>query len=225
MYSAQDKQYLINQVFNGDLNKVGDDVAEYHRKRKLYDDLNLVIVVNEDWKMTGRGMFVNLGYIPLSYFNSKHDFSISELVGRFTAGEISQTQMFDEAIAQVKLLRNEDIREHCVYSYDRSVYERYYSYLPEFKDRAKARLKLMLTYEPRIEISVKLEILYREAMKNKVLTFDDKMNVIDHRLCCIAHYRSVMLDKGFETAEKAVMVGDNLVRLNNERLEAENNVG
>ncbi|MEA5260307.1 hypothetical protein VB264_21085 [Arcicella aquatica] len=209
---TESEQDLIGNCFGGDAEAFIAAHINSKRKTLKWNDIVATGKVFPEYALDAHNLIKRLlGYLPPDYLTIPYGNFIRAVLHRYHSGGISEDEMLEEAEEYIKLIRNKDMETHSNLYYSREVYQRYFDYLPEFKEITKERLTLFLGYEPQLEHSVIPETLLRECF------VDDRFNIQDGILSStdiqgitIIKYREALFKFGKAKADDSPLIAVDL---------------
>lgn len=151
----------------------------------------------------------HLGYDIRHLMTFRHEPFIRALIEEHRQGRLTE-QAFNDAVAvHVKHIRNDDM-QHGGWAtpYTEADYNRYDTYLVQFKERARNRLVKNLDFEPPLDYSLDAEIMLREQFMFDGFLEDQHIHTaIDCKAYTIVFYRMALAEDGREVANDLDLMG------------------
>jgi hypothetical protein len=175
-----------------------------------WDDLNdNVSVLPQHAEQAENEIFRHLGYTPPKIISLRHEPFIRALIEDKLQGRLTPEAFRDAVAVQVRHIRNDDMQRGGWASvYTEADYQRYDTHLPQFKERARARLLKGLGFEPPLEYSLDAELILREQFLFD--WFSEEHNIYtayDCRALTILFYRKALAESGREVANSIDLMG------------------
>ena len=148
-----------------------------------------------------------MGYVPQKHISIRYDSILRSQLKMIGINPEKYHEMIDDMYDTVREIRNNDMLFHSRIRYKAGLYEMYESYYAEYKSLAQKRLNTMLGYEPDIETSIFVEIVYRKIFAESPDYFKNDVTEHDNEGYTIVKFREVLLKDGLESAYKSPLQG------------------
>lgn len=110
--------------------------------------------------------------------------------------------LFDEYAEQhIRLIRNEEVKEHAMSDYKRSSYAQYRLEYRSYGKQARDRIVRILGYGPDLSRSLFAELCLRELMRKDNIALPEELTPLDFKLIGLIRYREALLSNGKAAAD------------------------
>jgi hypothetical protein len=205
-------QIVINESFNGSAEAYEEARAHSTRKTLKWSDMVVAAKTLHDLELSAHKLIERLlGYLPPDYLTLPQESFLRALIQQYQSQYLSFEELVTQVEDHVKAIRNECVKSNSAISYDRLAYRKYFEYLPEKAEEAKARLTKFLGYEPKLEHSVVVEIILRESLIDDKFYFPDGLTTSDMEAITVVKYREVLLEHGKRAADASPLWATKIV--------------
>ena len=147
----------------------------------------------------------HLGYLPDPSAYMNHEVFIRVLIDQFNRQQITEESFNSQVIEHVKHIRNDNVNQggyiDNLGDYTSRDLDRYRNHFPQYKEKAKARLKQLMGYESEVKYSLYAELMIRELCAMDWYVNDMIPGAIDYRAITVIHYRKALMELGKEFAD------------------------
>lgn len=137
-----------------------------------------------------RQIIFQLGYLPKRQITLPHEPFIRQALFQYDQ-DLDFDKLCDTCHPHIEEIYQKNMEPHKVVKYDAEVYAAYETYLPEYKDQAKARIGKFLGYEPKLDHSIIGELKMRAAFANDAIYLGDEKTEVDFEALTIIEYRLI----------------------------------
>lgn len=198
----QEIKKAVDESLDGNSEAYWEAAAYAHSEAVSWNDIDKAVNTLPQYERAVYALIKGLlGYIPESYIRLPHETFLRASLHQHRSGGLSWDGLFGQAEECVKLMRNEEVKNHSHLTYGDDVRERYTHYLPNCRETVRNRLTKFLGYEPKLEHSMAIEIRLREYLISDRYHFSDEPTARDFQAINVIKYREVLLEKGKRAAD------------------------
>ena len=163
----------------------GDKEANVYRWSDIETSANTLPAYTEE---ALNQIVVQLGYLPKRQITLPYEpFIRAALLSYDQHSDIDR--LYDECKPYIRQICMKDMEPHKLVKYEADIYEAYETYLPEYQDKARSRIVRFLGREPKLENSVKAELIMREKIADDRIFLGDERTIHDSEVLTIIEYR------------------------------------
>lgn len=205
---SESEQRLINTRYGGDAQAYIADHIHSRKKVLQWNDIVASETVFPAYTLTAHHFIERwLGYLPEAHVTLPYESFLRTIIYHYRGGSMTVDDLIEQAKEYIQLIRNKHMQEHTQPSYSRENYQRYFDYLPQYKEIVRERFARFLGYEPQLEHSLMAELLMRESMIHEDFHYlDDTPSPADMRSLTIIKYREVLFEQGKQEADNSPLI-------------------
>ena len=189
--TKEEKQRYINQNYKGDAEAYMRDMATKSSNAYSWKDIEASTSINELTEYTEEALnqiLFQLGYLPKRQITLPHEPFIRAALRDYFI-HLDFDRLCEECKPHTRQICLKDMEPHRVVKYDAKIYQAYEKYLPEYRDRARARIVKFVGHEPHLDHSVHAELIMREKMADDTIYLGEDITPHDYEVWTIIHYR------------------------------------
>lgn len=147
-----------------------------------------------------------LGYLPHKKITIRFEPYLRALLKQYQFGDFEIDTLYNLADAQIRLIRNLDMKPNSCLEYDPLIYQNYLETYVPFGQKVRDRLAVFLRYEPQLQHSLVAEMWLREIMAMDTLVLPSHITAIDFKAITLIKYREFLLSQGQAAAGQSPIV-------------------
>lgn len=206
---------LTEEIFKEDAKRF-EEVIEKERKNPIsffdlvhWKDIIASSTILPEHEQSGLELIERrLGYLPHVCVYTPFEPYLRGLINSHQRGFLTDEQYTIDVDEHIKLIRNADVKRagwHKKLEYTDQDYRMYERNRIIYKEKARARICMLLGYVPELKYSLEAEVKMREFFREES-HWERGWYIFDFFIITIIKYREYLLDHGQEAADQSPLI-------------------